>query len=134
MLLFKGGIATLACSLGYSKNRMDNQMDMGFLFCLLKSCSAFMFMVPPDCTSLQSPVVQEHAGALPHKGAQYWVRAGLPLLLVTREWLLFKAWKADFIQSQAIYLLQTYSVSIISCKFSGKMSMWDVATCIIWVH
>lgn len=58
----------------------------------------------------------------------------LHLLSVTREWFLFKAWKADFIQSQIIYLLQTYHVSSIMCEFSGKMSMWDMATHITWEH
>lgn len=37
LLLLKGGIETLVCDLGHSKNQTDNHMDMQFLFCPQKS-------------------------------------------------------------------------------------------------
>lgn len=81
--LFKGGIAILPCGLGYSKNQMDNHTDMWFLFCPLKSYLVFIFMVCLCYTSLQNPVMREHVGTLPHKGAST-VMTGLPLLSNSR--------------------------------------------------
>lgn len=88
--------------------------------------------VPRGCRSLQSLVVQ--GGTPSHERAQHWVWAGLPLQSVIHKWLLFRAWTADFVQSQTIYPLQIYGRSIIWCEFSGKMSICDTETCIIWEH
>lgn len=119
----------LACDLGHSKNKTGNHMDMQFIFWPQKSHSSFM------CMCLQiAGLCKAHGGTPPCERPQHWVWAGLPLRSVTHEWLLFRAWTADFVQSQTIYLLQTYGVSIIWCEFSGKMNIWDMETYIIWEH